>query len=86
MATIRKRGDRWHVQVRRRGGHQATRSFVKRADAERWARETEAAADRWAFGFDPAVLRTLRLVDLFERYEHEVTPRKRGAYREQQII
>ena len=86
MATIRRRGSRWHVQVRRGGGHQATRSFLKRADADRWARETEAAADRWAFGFDPAALKQFTLADLLDRYRDEITPRKRGQRRELQLL
>ena len=35
MATIRKRSNRWHAQVRRQG-HQATKSFLSRKDAETW--------------------------------------------------
>jgi integrase len=86
MATIRRRGARWHVQVRRSGGHQATRSFLRRSDADRWARETEAAADRWAFGFDPAALKQFTLADLLDRYRNEITPLKRGQRRELQLL
>jgi hypothetical protein len=38
MATIRKRGEKWHVQVRRKGWGSVTRSFLKKADAETWTR------------------------------------------------
>ena len=46
MATIRKLRDRWQAQVRRRGVPPRAKSFDKRSDAERWARELEAEADR----------------------------------------
>jgi hypothetical protein len=33
MATFRKRGTRWHVQVRRRERQSQTRSFASKAEA-----------------------------------------------------
>lgn len=38
MATIRKRNQKWHVQIRRKGMSSLTRSFAQRADALEWAR------------------------------------------------
>jgi hypothetical protein len=46
MATIRKRGERWHVQVRRKGSPSITRSFLNKSDAQVWARQTQREADR----------------------------------------
>jgi hypothetical protein len=46
MATFRKRNDVWHVQIRRRGSPAVTRSFLRKADAQTWARKVEAEADR----------------------------------------
>ena len=46
MATVRKRGDRWQVQVRRQGFSPTSRTFQLRADALTWARQMEAQADR----------------------------------------
>jgi hypothetical protein len=68
MAKIRKRGRRWQVQVRRSNGYRASRSFLLRADAERWAREAEAEADRRFLQTDPTQLAKLRLSDLLRRY------------------
>ena len=45
MATLRKRGERWQVQVRRKGSPSLTRSFLLRSDAQAWAREQELEAD-----------------------------------------
>lgn len=86
MATIRKRGMRWQVQVRRSNGYRASRSFLLRADAERWAREAEAEADRRFLQTDPTQLAKLRLSDLLRRYEASVTPAKRSAATERQFL
>jgi hypothetical protein len=82
MATIRKRGDRWHVQVRRKGCASATRSFLKRADAETWARQTELDADRHGLPLDRKALERVTVADVFTRYRDEVVPRKRGRVNE----
>ena len=36
MATVRRRGDKWQVQVRRQGFAGLTWSFAMMRDAERW--------------------------------------------------
>lgn len=86
MATIRKRGPRWQVQVRRSGGFHRSRSFIYRSDAERWARETEAEADRRYPQLNPAHLARTKLRDVVTRYLDQVTPRKRSAATEWQFI
>jgi len=48
MATFRKRGGKWQVQVRRKGAPPASKSFLLRSDAVRWAQQMEAQADRLA--------------------------------------
>lgn len=45
MATYRKRGACWQVQVRKLGHRPVSRTFKRRADAEVWARATEAQMD-----------------------------------------
>lgn len=57
MATYRKRGDRWQVQVRRVGQPTLSRSFTTKADAQRWARHMEAELDATLLGLLP-VFRT----------------------------
>lgn len=82
MATIRKRGDRWHVQVRRQGHPPATKSFTLKSDADSWARKVEAQLDRGE-GFDPtprAASTTLR--GLLERYRDTIVLHKRSADKE----
>src|SRR5687768_6797722 len=46
MATIRKKNGKYQVQVRRKGHPTLSRTFVRRADASAWARETEVQFDR----------------------------------------
>ena len=81
MATLRKRGRRWHVQVRRKGRASVTRSFHSKSEALLWAREQEFEADKG----QPQVHKTLRgmtVADIVSRYRDKVVPGKRGADRE----
>jgi hypothetical protein len=86
MATIRKLRDRWQAQVRRRGVPPRAKSFDKRSDAERWARELEAEADRSGWVADTRAAEKTTLRELLTRYSSEVTPAKRGAVSERSRI
>lgn len=77
MATIRKRGTRYQVQVRRLG-QSVAKSFVNLSDAKQWARTMEVAADRRELP-NPKALQGVTLRELIERYRDKVLPRKRGA-------
>ena len=79
MATIRKRNQKWHVQVRRRGVKSLNRSFLFKSDAEAWARQTEGKLDRSELPPDIRELRALTTDDLMTLYLAQITPRKRGA-------
>jgi integrase len=82
MATIRRRKSTWQVQIRRQGHAPLSRTFHLRADAELWARQTEAELDRGGLPVDSRMLRSHTLADLLKRYAAEVVPRKRSADRE----
>ena len=86
MASIRRRRSKWQAQVRRRGHTPLSRTFHLRADAELWARKTEAELDRGGLPADSRMLRSHTLADLLERYANEVVPRKRGANREAYML
>ena len=43
MATIRKRKGKWQVQVRHLGHNQISKTFLRRQEAEQWARELEVS-------------------------------------------
>jgi len=83
MATIRKRGSSWQVQVRRDGFPPLTKSFSTRADAAEWARDKERQIDRAELPSSIKEFRGMTVADLLKRYELEVTPKKRGARSEQ---
>lgn len=86
MATIRQRGEKWQVQVRRAGSGAVSKSFLRRKDADAWAREMEIRADRSDLPPDNSTLKTITLGDLIGRYRREVTPRKRGAHVEDAVL
>ncbi|WP_321342328.1 site-specific integrase [Breoghania sp.] len=77
MATVRKRGEKWQVQVRRKGAHGLSKSFLNKRDAEVWARQQEAACDLGRS--DLARNCSLTLSELLTRYRAEITPAKKGC-------
>ena len=86
MATIRARGDKYHVQVRRKGHRSINRSFHSLKDARAWARQTEVQADRRELPADPKALERITLGQLVERYRDTVSIRKRTATHERIIL
>lgn len=86
MATFQQReGGRWQVKIRRNGYPVQSRTFARKADAEAWARQTESEIDRGVFVSRAEAERTT-LSEALERYEMEVTPRKKGAEQEKYRI
>jgi hypothetical protein len=62
MATIRQRGEKCQVQVRRSGSRAVSKSFLRRKDAEARARQMEIAADRSELPADNRSLKAIPLV------------------------
>ena len=80
MATIRKRGDlQWEAQVRKKGQPAQSRTFSTRADADRWAKETEIAIERGLF-FDRSIAERTTINELIEKYKEVELPAKRGKH------
>lgn len=79
MATIRKRGTSWEVQIRRQGFPTLTKSFSSRNDAAAWARDKERSIDRGELAPTVRDLKGKTVGDLLQRYLNTVTPNKRGA-------
>jgi hypothetical protein len=86
MATIRRLRGRWQAQVRRRGVPPRAKSFDKRSDAERWARDIETEADRSGWVTDTRLAEKTTLGELLKRYCAEITPAKRSAISEKARI
>jgi len=86
MATVRRLRGRWQAQVRRRGVPPRCKSFDKRTDATRWARELEAEADRSGWVADTRLAEKTTLGELLTRYRDQVSPTKRSAHTERSRI
>ena len=87
LATFRKRGERWQVQVRRKGFSPRSRTFASRRDAERWATLKEREFDLLeSRGETQAVPSDISIADLLSRYRTQVVPQKRSAYSETYLV
>lgn len=66
MATILRRGDRYRAQIRRQGYPTVSKTFRKRIDAVRWARQVEARMEvsQW----ETNEQQSLSLTDALGRY------------------
>lgn len=82
MATYRKRGTNWQVQVRRAGHQTVSRTFRLKSDGQAWARQLEGEIDRSELPVDRRGLRTTTLGCILSRYQTEITATKRGRSQE----
>ena len=86
MATIRKKGEyQWHVQVRKKGYAQQTRTFDTKAEAIAWANMIESEMSRGIWVNRGEAERTT-LRETLNRYSREISAKKRGAVKERSII
>ena len=83
MATFRKRGSSWQVQIRRSGHPPISRTFKSKSNAYAWSRQVDAEIESSGLPVDRRVLRRKTLADLLNQYREMVTPLKRGALQEQ---
>ena len=67
----------WQAKIRRRGYPPQSGTFDSKAKAETWARLIESEMDRGAF-IPRTDAKGTTLSEMLDRYEHEVTPHKRG--------
>jgi len=83
MATIRKRGNRYHVQIRRRG-QSITRTFGRLATAKSWIPKIEGDIERQLYVDTSGTERTT-VGELLQRYQRQISPSHKGqqveAYR-----
>ncbi|HUX62206.1 site-specific integrase [Sulfuricella sp.] len=86
MATIRKKGEcQWHVQIRRKGFPSQTKTLDSRSEAEAWARDIESKMDKGIF-VSMAEAESTTLYGALERYEREVSTKKKGRDQEKYRI
>lgn len=86
MATFEQRESGWwQAKVRRKGHAPKSKTFEKKADAEVWARDIENKMDRGVFE-DRREAETTTLRTALERYEREVTSKKKSQRQEKNFI
>ena len=76
MTTIRKRGNRYHVLIRRRG-QSITRTFDRLATAKSWIPRIEEDIERH-LNVESSRLEKTTLLELLERYERQIVPAHKG--------
>lgn len=81
MATIRKRGNSYQVQIRVKGSKPITRSFKDKRNALVWIKKTESEIERGIF-LDTSEATKTTLAEVLDRYALEVLPYKKGGTRE----
>ena len=74
MASIRKRGGKYHVQIRKTGYPALTNTFKSLTTAKRWASLTEVDLERQLYVHPSNVT----LEELLCRYEREISSRHKG--------
>ena len=79
MATIRKRKGKWQVQVRHLGHNQISKTFLRKQEAEQWARELEVSFDQGSLA--SRSVEYPMFSEIIERYTKEVSAKKRGAHK-----
>ena len=82
MATIRKRGSRYNVQIRKEGYPSITKTFTRISVAKKWAAGVEADMER---RIHVEVPDQTTVGELLKRYKREILPSHKGqqveAYR-----
>ena len=86
MASLRKRNGKWQVRVKRLGHQPIYKSFTRKSDAQQWARQMEAEADRQGLPANVDQLKSITVGDLIDRYDLEVVARKRCAKVESDML
>ena len=79
MPTIRKRGNKFQVQIRRHSFPDITKTFTQLRDAKEWARHIEIAQDRNELSNDHRELELITLGELVRRYRDEIAPKHKGG-------
>ena len=75
MSSIRKRNDRYQVQVRRRGYAPVSKTFTSRTAAKKWIQVTEADMERGSYAPPPSVI----VCEILKRYQQDILPTHKGA-------
>ena len=75
MATIRKRGSRYNVQIRKEGYPSITKTFTSISVAKKWAKGVEADMER---RIHVEVPDQTTVGELLKRYQRQILPSHKG--------
>ena len=78
MATFRNRSGKWQARVQIQGHSAISKTFINKADAERWARQVEVEIQKGSYTNLVLAERTT-FAKIIERYITEVLPTLRGG-------
>lgn len=78
MASVRKQCGKWQVRIQRKGFPTISQTFTNKADATRWGKEKELELERGSF-VCPTKDDQTTLLDVLQRYQRDITPKKKGA-------
>ena len=84
MATIRTKNGKWHVEIRRSFHKAIYKTFGTKQDAQRWAYQTERLIEIGQYK-DMSEANKTTLKQLLERYQREVSSKKRTKADKQYI-
>ena len=78
MATFRNRSGKWQARVQIQGHSAISKTFINKADAERWAKQVEVEIQKGSYTNLVLAERTT-FAEIIERYIAEVLPTLRGG-------
>jgi integrase len=78
MATFRNRSGKWQARVQIQGHSAISKTFINKADAERWAKQVEVEIQKGSYANLVLAERTT-FAEIIERYIAEVLPTLRGG-------
>lgn len=81
MAYIKKRGEYWRAEVRRKGHKPTYRTFDTQAEAQKWARRIEAEIDA-GFYVDNSAAEKMTLAEALAQYKRDIAAKKRHPAQE----
>ena len=81
MATIRKRGKKWEVRIRKKGQPSQCKSFKYKADAAAWIQEIETEMNKGQF-VSRKEAESTTLKEVLDRFIEEYIPRLKMAANE----
>jgi integrase len=76
MATIRKLRSKWQVLIRRKYSSPIYKTFIKKEDAVRWARDTEIIIEQGLYQ-DLALAKITKLKDVLAQYRDRISINKK---------